>query len=393
METKNNMMDRNSLRSLFVTHDPKGTPEHMACLMVQKHMAPSFDEAFLQYLNNELDIFQLSDTFPDSRVRRYDFNASLLDDNQLMVFASNPKQLQQFIAWHRLQPQYDYRLREVYGYCNGKTVCDRDFGALKRFMDPNNRTPKIQKQIWENEYRFSHLDYNSICTSKIHIIKTDKGILLLPNTGRGCVRLKAFLQYVDDLYFDPKGQEYGHVQVNALYSDSDHKKEKELSEQSSAMFSLMDDTFFPRKERWLKTRLKGNMWQGEDHPIVLNRDAFWKFTLSHNLDVSPGNHNIQGLLYIAEHGIEDSLFQYGVIKHFDHREPFRALELAARQASLDDRLLGEIRARQQHLAWFLLQKNYGITIPGLKFTSPVPEEFKPRTVKPTQAKTLKPKLR
>ena len=382
---KNRSDIANGKQSLFVTFDPQRCPEHVAYQAAESFSPVSMDEAFLNYLNSEIRVALMDDRMPDAHICRYDFEAGLLDPYTAPMLETNPQLLKRFIDEQHLQPLYDYPLREVYSYNEGEHI--PDFRLLKQSMDPA-KYPHERMQIIKN------IDYQSSIENELYALETKKGMLLFPNTGRGFTQMKALLQYIADNYFTPVGAEIGFTRRWTLEKYTPY--EDEVSKKTSAMFSLTRDTFLPDKAQWYRLGLNQNAFTDSDQHYLIDTsyDAFSDFVHYNLLDTSPRNYDIRGLLYIAECGTPDNIDRNEEFRNFSHRQSFKAMEIAARQASPDEQLLSEIRARKQHMAWFLLQRDYGVILPELKFKGPVPPEFKPRQARPRKKKnSVKPKIR
>ena len=325
------------------------------------------DDAFLNYLNYECRLATAGQYFPDLTVRRYDFASSLLNEEQVHLLGRDPKLLMEFLSGNDLKPKYDYRLREVFG-CNGGGYIS-DFAYLQTYMNPRVHDPAIESS--RRKARNLFMDENG---GQPHLvlssIRTAKGAVFFPPTGRGYLQRRALLQYIADRFFCAEGMELGYVSKNILYNYTG--RERELSRRSVSMFSLEDHSFLPGKARWSDCATKEGNVIGNDFRILPAADAFRAFAEAFDVKVSQRNRNVGTLLRIAREGCPIHMQHRKEYADFSELGSFARLDqlmnTVRRKFPEDSERFYRIQNRQQLLARDILRNKYGITIPEPQLT-------------------------
>lgn len=325
------------------------------------------DDAWLNYLSRECRLANAGQYFPDLTVRRYDFAPALLNEEQVHLLGRDPKLLMDFLSGNDLKPKYDYRLREVFGCNDGGHISD--FEYLKRYMNPRVRDPyiescrrKVRNLFMDENGGRSHLVLSSI--------RTAKGAVFFPPTGRGYLQRRALLQYIADRFFCAEGMELGYVRKDICYNYTD--RERGLSRQSASMFSLEDDSFLPGKAHWSDCAPTDENVIGTDFRILPVADAFRAFAEAFGVDVSQKNRNVGTLLLIAQNGCPIHMQRSKEYADFSDCTEFVQLEkqikISLKAVPGDEERLYRMQHRQQLLARDILRDKYGVAIPEPQLT-------------------------
>lgn len=347
------------------------------------------DDAWLNYLSRECRLANAGQYFPDLTVRRYDFAPALVDEAQIRRMGNDPESLMDFLSRNDLKPKYGYRLREVFGCYDGGRVPDLE--SLKTYMDPRVHTPEIES--CRRKVRNLFMDENG---GQSHLvlssIRTAKGAVFFPPTGRGYLQRRALLQYIADRFFCAEGMELGYVRKDILYNYTD--RERELSRQSASMFSLEDDSFLPGKARWSDCTPTDENVIGNDFRILPAADAFRAFAEAFGVEVSQRNRNVGTLLFIAQNGCPVHMQRSKAYADFSELGSFARLDqlmnMVLRKFPEHSERFYRVQNRQQLLARDILRDKYGVIISEPKLTgTSVQQETSPVKKRQDKRKTLR----
>ena len=97
MTTKTKSGKTQGCTALFVTLNPDGRPERMACRRAGKAHTNRIDEGFVEYVNDEIGKTQQSSYLPDNRICRYDLDTWMLSDMALKQMAGEGSGLLAFL--------------------------------------------------------------------------------------------------------------------------------------------------------------------------------------------------------------------------------------------------------------------------------------------------------
>lgn len=189
---------------------------------------------------------------------------------------------------------------------------------------PDNR------KILEAYHAYHEERENALPERTLSAVRTNKGVLLFDDSGRGLQCLEGYLQYHANRYFSP--ELHGLEKLEIYHFSTSDRGISDAAKRCASMFTPQGRRgFVPQKARYLPDTLVAGLHPSAGCPMHADGEAFRQFVKTFGLHATDEANEIAALTGIRARGLSDpeQLEKVSV-----HRAGFRRL-YERRQASLE----------------------------------------------------------
>lgn len=170
---------------------------------------------------------------------------------------------------------------------------------MERVMD----NPDIRR-VLEEYHVYQERRENSVSGRTVSAIRTDKGVLLFDDTGRGLRCLEAYLQYHADRYFSP--ELHGLEKLEIYHFTTPDKGILDIAKGDTYMFiSQGQREFVPSKAHYLPDTLVSGLYPAATCSMHASGEAFRGFVKTLGLHATDEANEIAALIEIRDRGVSD----------------------------------------------------------------------------------------
>ena len=145
---------------------------------------------------------------------------------------------------------------------------------------------------------------NSMPERTVSAVRTDKGVLLFDDSGRGLQCLESYLQYHADRYFSP--ELHGLEKLETYHFSTSDKGISDTAGRCAAMFTPQGRRqFIPRKARYLPDSLVAGLRPSAGCPMHADGEAFRRFVKTFGLNATDEANEIAALTGIRARGLSN----------------------------------------------------------------------------------------
>lgn len=145
---------------------------------------------------------------------------------------------------------------------------------------------------------------NALPERTVSAVRTDKGVLLFDDSGRGLQCLESYLQYHADRYFSP--ELHGLEKLETYHFSTSDKGISDTAGRCAAMFTPQGrHEFIPRKARYLPGSLVTGLRPSAGCPMHADGEAFRRFVKTFGLNATDEANEIAALIEIRARGVSD----------------------------------------------------------------------------------------
>lgn len=145
---------------------------------------------------------------------------------------------------------------------------------------------------------------NSMSERTVSVVRTDKGVLLFDDSGRGLQCLESYLQYHADRYFSP--ELHGLEKLETYHFSTSDKGISDTAGRCAAMFTPQGrHEFIPRKARYLPDSLVAGLRPSAGCPMHADGEAFRRFVKTFGLNATDEANEIAALTGIRARGLSN----------------------------------------------------------------------------------------
>lgn len=145
---------------------------------------------------------------------------------------------------------------------------------------------------------------NSMSERTVSAVRTDKGVLLFDDSGRGLQCLESYLQYHADRYFSP--ELHGLEKLETYHFSTSDKGISDTAGRCAAMFTPQGRReFIPRKARYLPDSLVAGLRPSAGCPMHADGEAFRRFVKTFGLNATDEANEIAALTGIRARGLSN----------------------------------------------------------------------------------------
>lgn len=347
---------KDEITGLFVTLNPSGYPERIGCKRTEKELKKLMDDAFVNYVSEEIELSGNSDYLPESQVCQFVFDSQMLSEEQLHQFALRGHELMPFLKEHQIKPVRTCALRafanpayrndgmHTFGICGRKNVLD--------IIESPNGKDKLA------EFRtFDQAGWEP----GIIAVECSGKRFYFQDTGRGKSCIQALFKYVAENFFSPQIQKLKGIRIVNIPNPT--VVNKESARHYIEMFSLLDGTFLPGKSFWEKLDA-GETLKGDHYPITVDYKTYQHFLEDFSFKATDQNKLIALLLYVRNYGTPDGLPIVGRRYAIEALNPFKELDKSLSQAMdrepHNEKMLENLQSGYKTIAQHILKTSYGI---------------------------------
>ena len=189
---------------------------------------------------------------------------------------------------------------------------------------PDNR------KILEAYHAYHEKRENALPERTLSAVRTDKGVLLFDDSGRGLQCLEGYLRYHADRYFSP--ELHGLEKLEVYHFSTSDKGISDAAKRCAFMFTLQGRReFVPQKACYLPDSLVAGLHPSAGCPMHADGEAFRRFVKTFDLNATDEANEIAALTGIRARGLSNP----GQLEKVSvHRAGFRSL-YERRQACLE----------------------------------------------------------
>lgn len=138
----------------------------------------------------------------------------------------------------------------------------------------------------------------------VSAVRTDKGVLLFDDSGRGLQCLESYLQYHADRYFSP--ELHGLEKLETYHFSTSDKGISDTAGRCATMFTPQGrHEFVPQKAHYLPDSLVAGLRPSAVCPMHADGEAFWRFVKTFGLHATDEANEIAALTGIRARGLSD----------------------------------------------------------------------------------------
>ena len=352
-------MDRNNIDEkigLFVTFNPSGYPERIGCQRIEKEQKELLDEAFVDYVSEEIEQSDNSDYLPENQMCQFVFDSQMFSGELLRQLVLREYDLMAFLAEHQIKPVKMCALRAF-----ANPAYRNDGKHTFRICGQNNVAEIIDSSYNEEKLaKFKTFDEAGWEPGIIAVECMGKRFYF-QDTGRGKSSIHALFQYVAENFFSPQIQELESIRIVNIPNPT--VITKEAARHYIDMFSLLDGTFLPGKSFWEKLDT-AEMLIGDHYPITADYKTYQHFLEDFSFNATDQNKLVALLLYIRNYGTPDGLPIVGRQYAIEALNPFKELDKSLSQAldrePHDLKAIENLQSGYKTIAQYILKVSYGI---------------------------------
>lgn len=190
--------------------------------------------------------------------------------------------------------------------------------GMESWMEIMRNEPELQKEV--RDYEQYHVEREKdIAGRTVTAIRTDKGVLLFNDSGRGIQCVTDYLQDMANRYFSPDFKNLESLQM--YYFGTSNPDLVEESRQCASMFSADNPhQFIPSKAHFLDNRIMEGISPAIKCTMIPDRENYRAFVKTFGLEESHKNLNIALLDDICKNGLID--YRYKEHPGFFHKNSF-----------------------------------------------------------------------
>lgn len=145
---------------------------------------------------------------------------------------------------------------------------------------------------------------NALPERTVSAVRTDKGVLLFDDSGRGLQCLESYLQYHADRYFFP--ELHGLEKLETYHFSTSDKGISDTAGRCASMFALQGrHEFVPQKAHYLPDSLVAGLRPSAGCPMHADGEAFRRFVKTFGLNATDEANEIAALIEIRARGVSD----------------------------------------------------------------------------------------
>lgn len=297
-----------SHKSLFATLDERGTPVRLRPC-IDWGRKPQIDQAFEDYVREDVHINNIRAAVPDYRLCRYDFD----DDAPLHRFCWSDPDADLFARFveengGKLTEQYSLIAAMTVFLCFSDTSDHPEMDILRRAYDPHQPEAELRERIEQCVHTHrEQLQQNPVHQRGVIVDTTPRGSIVLEHTGYGNRCHRGYLQYLADHYFDPQHKDISSLETRVIRGCTPQLHAQGV--ESRRMFNRGGFFLIPERIAYRQCTLEGEPPAQEMHrlPLGHNSKDFGNFIDRYSLSISDRNIDICALLSIVESGSARSI--------------------------------------------------------------------------------------
>lgn len=175
--------------------------------------------------------------------------------------------------------------------------------AVQEKMEQTLDDPDIRR-VLEAYHAYQERRENSAPGRTVSAIRTDKGVLLFDDSGRGLQCLESFLQYHADRYFSP--ELHGLEKLEMYHFSTPDKGILDIAKRGTVMFTPQGQReFVPSKAHYLPDSLVTGLHPAASCSMHASGEAFRGFVKTFGLHTTDEANEIAALTRIRARGVSD----------------------------------------------------------------------------------------
>lgn len=255
-----------------------------------------------------------------------------------------------------------------------KTLSD-----MESWMEILRNDPELQKTVGAYEQYHAERELD-IQNRTLTAIRTDQGVLLFNDSGRGLQCVTDYLQDMADRYYCPDFKDLKSLQI--YYFSTSNPGLVQESRQCAAMFSPENPhRFIPSKANFLDSRIMKDFSPAIECPMAPDMKSYNVFTEIFDLEKKNKNQNIGLLDDICKNGL--NAYRYEDHPGFSHKNSFDGILNKLRHSYIQEPEHGFLKERLHKIASDtakrILQTNYAVR--GYEIAGQEKKEVKKETKK------------